>query len=201
MERILADAGEVDVILLGGDVTSFGSPEDAQRLVRLAQGSATTVLAVAGNCDSAEIDGRLAELGVSLHGRGVTCESVGLHGLSAMPPWLNTMYHFCEEELAEFLDAGYAQIAGAEHHVVLSHSPPHGGKLDRTHFFKHVGSKALRAFIDRTRPELVVCGHIHEARGIEKLGRTTVVNCGPASAGYYATVEVNDRLNVELHRA
>jgi len=199
LERILAGAGEVDLLLLGGDITSFGSPEDAQQIVRLAQASAPAVLAVAGNCDSPGIDTRLDELGVGLHGRGVIREGIGLQGLSAMPPWLPRMYHFTEDELAGFLQAGYAQIAGAEQHVVLSHCPPRGGRLDRTRLLQHVGSQALRTFIQQTHPALVVCGHVHEARGIENLGPTTIVNCGPAAAGYYATAEIGDQVNVELH--
>ena len=201
LERILAHAPAAEMILLGGDLTSFGSPEDAEKTVRQAQASGTTVLAVAGNCDSAEIDRRLVELDVSLQGRGVIHQGVGLHGLSAIPPWRREMYQFTEEELAELLQAGYAQIAGAEHHVVLSHPPPHGGKLDRAGPLRHVGSKALRTFIQQTRPALVVCGHMHESRGIEQLGGTTAVNCGPAAAGYYATAEVDDEVKVELRSA
>jgi Icc-related predicted phosphoesterase len=68
-------------------------------------------------------------------------------------------------------------------------------------FGRHVGSKALRAFVDRTEPSLVVCGHIHERRGIERIGRTTLVNCGQASKGHYALVDVETEIGVELRRA
>ena len=201
LRRILAEARAADIILLGGDITNFGSPADAQRLLREAQAGGTPVLAVGGNCDSAQIDRRLEELGVLLHGRGVIQQGVGIQGLSGIPPWRPKMYQFTEEELAQALQAGYAQLAGAEHHAILAHVPPHGGQLDRTYFFQHVGSRALRQFIDRTQPELVICGHVHEARGIEQLGRTTVVNCGAAASGYYALAKVGDEVKVELRRA
>ena len=204
LRRILADAGSCDLALLGGDITNFGSPEDARRLVALAQSGGAPVLAIAGNCDSAAIDARLEELGVSIAGRGVLIEDVAVHGLSAMPPWRKGMYQFTEEELAAMLEAGYAQIGGAARHVVLSHAPPRGGRTDRTQLFQHAGSTALRAFIERTQPALVLCGHIHEARGVEHLGPTTVVNCGPAAAGYYAIAEIGDdaeAVRVELRRA
>ena len=201
MERILADAGPVDLILLGGDITHFGTPDDAERLVRRAEETGAKVLAVAGNCDSAAIDRRLDDLGVSLSGRGVMLENIGLHGLPGTPPWRSTMYHFTEEDLAEMLETGYAQIDGAAVHVVLSHVPPHGGKLDRTHLFQHVGSTAIRAFIDERQPDLVLCGHIHESRGVERLGRTTVANCGVGDRRYYAIAEVGDGVEVELRCA
>jgi len=191
-KRILDDAGPVDVILLGGDLTHFGSPDDAQRVVRLAEATGARVLAVAGNCDSADIDHRLAKLGVALLRRGVLCEGVGFLGLSAMPPWLPRMYHFSEQESGEILEAGRRQVASAGRLAVLSHAPPHDTKVDRVFLGRHVGSRALRAFIDRVEPELVVCGHVHEARGLVQLGRTTVVNCGPAAKGFYALIELRE---------
>lgn len=202
LERILKAAGEVDAILMGGDLTTFGEPEDAMRLVRQAQAIGPPVWAVAGNCDSARIDQELAELGISLQGRGLVVQGIGLHGLSAMPLWRGDMYQFSEEELASLLAAGYAQIAGAACHVVLSHAPPRG-VCDRTRFFQHVGSTALRAFIERTQPALVLCGHIHEARGVDRIGSTVVANCGAALAGFYAIAEVNEaaEVKVELRRA
>ncbi|MBN2476043.1 MAG: metallophosphoesterase [Pirellulales bacterium] len=200
LERILAAAPTPDLILLGGDLTDFGSPDDAQTIVQQAQASGVEVLAVAGNCDSAEIERRLTELGVALNGRGLVCQAVALQGLSAMPPWLSRMYHFTEDELAGLLEAGYAPLDGTTPHVVLSHAPPRD-VLDRTARGKHVGSTALRAFVQRTQPALVVCGHIHEARGVGRLGPTTVVNCGPAASGLFATVEIGEALRVELHEA
>ena len=61
-----------------------------------------------------------------------------------------------------------------------------------------MGSTAVRDFIDASRPALVVCGHIHEARGIDKLGDTTVVNCGTAYRGHYAIADLNQQANAEL---
>jgi len=191
--QILDDAGPVDLVLLAGDLTHFGTPHDAETLISLAQSKATHVLAVAGNCDSAQIDSRLRELGVSLFRRGVVLGPLGFIGLSAMPPWMSTMYHFSEQELAEALDAGRRQVAAAGRLVVLSHAPPHGTRLDRVWLLgRHVGSTALREFVDRVQPELVVCGHIHEARGVDELGRTTIVNCGSAAKGFYAIIELPD---------
>ena len=191
LERILADAGPADAVLLGGDLTTFGSPSDVERIVGVAQRRAATVLAVAGNCDSAAIDRRLGELGVGLHGRGIICETIGIHGLSAIPPWKRGMYQLTEDELAAALQAGHAAIQGAAQHVLLAHVPPRGLKADHTFFWKHAGSTAVREFVDRAQPTVVLCGHIHEGRGIETLGRTTVANCGCAGHGDYAVAELN----------
>lgn len=203
LDRILADAGPADVVLLGGDITSFGTPNTAEFLVRRAMERCLHLLAVAGNCDSAAIDERLASLGVSLFGRGVMLQGVGFYGASAMPPWTGTMYELSEDEIAASLGAGRGQLTPPqpEREVVLSHTPPRGTRLDRTRRGEHVGSVAVRQFIDLVQPALVLCGHIHEARGIDRLGATTIVNCGPAFDGQYAVAEIQADVQVELRDA
>jgi hypothetical protein len=191
LEAILAAAPPVDMILLGGDLTNFGSPEEAARLVRRVQAAGSPVWAVAGNCDSSEIEHEFSVMGISLDGRGIVHDGIGLCGLGAMPPWQKhgNMYQLTEEALTERLEAGYAAIHSAARQVVLSHTPPHGLR-DRTLLLHHAGSTALRRFVERRHPALVLCGHIHEARGIDHFGPTVVVNAAPARAGFYALVEI-----------
>ncbi len=200
LESILLHAGPVDLVLLGGDITHFGTPNCAEAVVQRLQHAGAKVLAVAGNCDSKAIDQRLIELDVSLFGRGVQHGQVGFHGVSGMPPWHGTMYELTEEQIADALCDGDAQLNSDQHRVLLSHSPPHGTSLDRTRHGDHVGSTAVREFIDRRQPALVVCGHIHEARGIERLGDTQIVNCGPAYRGSYALAELNAGFEIHLRR-
>jgi Icc-related predicted phosphoesterase len=166
-----------------------------------AKASGARVLAVTGNCDSPAIEERLVRLDVSLHHRGVLLEATGWHGMSAIPHWKSGMHQFTEEELAAALEAGYAQVQGARRHCVLSHVPPHGLSVDEVHSGRHAGSTALRRFVDETGPCLVVCGHIHETRGLERLGPTTVVNCGLGAAGNYALIEADDEVTVDLRCA
>lgn len=198
LDGILKAAGPVDAILLGGDLTNFGTPQQAAELLACARQPGVPVWAVAGNCDSAEIERLLFDEGVGLHARAVVVEQVGIQGLSAAPPWLPHMYHFSEDQLAGALQSGRQQLPDVQCHVVLAHVPPRDCPLDRTAVCGHVGSRALRSFVDEHQPDLVVCGHIHEARGIAQLGRTLVVNCGAASGGCYALVRVNQRVEVEL---
>lgn len=198
LDRILSNAGAADVVLLGGDITSFGTPNTAEALLRQARQYGAPVLAVAGNCDSAAIDERLAELGSSLFGRGVMLQGVGFYGVSAMPPWTGTMYELNEEEIGAALWAGRGQLTQPRLEIVLSHTPPRDTRLDRTRRGQHVGSLAVRQFVDQVQPALLLCGHIHEARGIERLGGTTIVNCGAAYEGRYAVADVKADVRVEL---
>ena len=42
----------------------------------------------------------------------------------------------------------------------------------------HVGGKAVREVIEKNQPMLGLHGHIHEARGFVKIGRTLCINPG-----------------------
>ena len=61
--------------------------------------------------------------------------------------------------------------------VLLSHAPPYK-YLDKIRSGKHVGSKILLEAIKKHQPRLVLCGHIHEAKGKAKIGKTEVYNLG-----------------------
>jgi Icc-related predicted phosphoesterase len=201
LTRILRQAGETDLVLLGGDITNFGTPNEAEGLVEIARQIGAPVLAVAGNCDSRAIESRLEQLGVSLMRRGAAVNDLGLVGLAAMPPWMGTMYELPEEELAAALRAGRAMLDGFSRHVLLSHAPPRDTNLDKTRQGAHVGSMAVRNYIDEHGPAVVICGHIHESRGIQTIGATRAVNCGPGFDGHYARVEIDDEIQIDLRRA
>jgi uncharacterized protein len=195
----LAEIGPVDVLVIGGDITTFGTPDDAERAIALWRPRAPQLLAVAGNCDSPAIDERLVELGVSIDGRGAMFEGVGFFGVSAAPySPLDTPHEVPDEELGRRAEAGLAEVAAARVRIFCPHAPPYGTACDRLRSGEHVGSPALRAVIERAQPELALCGHIHEARGMDEIGSTRIVNPGPVAAGHYALVAVGDGVTVTL---
>ncbi len=195
----VARTGDVDLLVVGGDITTFGTPKDATRAIELWLPLAPRLLAVAGNCDSPAIDERLVELGVSIDGRGVTLADVGLAGVSAAPlSPLHTPHEVPDEELGRRGARALSDIAGCDVRIFCPHSPPHGTACDRLRSGEHVGSPALRTLVEREQPDLVLCGHIHESRGEDDLGRTSVVNPGPVAAGHYALVEIADGVTVTL---
>lgn len=62
--------------------------------------------------------------------------------------------------------------------VLVVHMPPFGNKTDLLHKI-HVGNKDYRRFIERIKPKLVICGHLHETVGqVDKIGNSKVVNPG-----------------------
>ncbi len=69
--------------------------------------------------------------------------------------------------------------------ILVCHQPPYG-YLDKVNFKgapknwqgKHAGSKVILNYIKKYQPKYVLCGHIHEAKGKKKIGKTTVINVG-----------------------
>jgi uncharacterized protein len=191
--------GELDALIVGGDITTGGTPDEAERAIDSWRPLAPRLLAVAGNMDSPEIDRRLAELGVALDGRGVVLGGVGVFGLSAAPVSpLATPYELGDDELERRIARGYEAVEGCRLTVFCPHAPPADTACDRLASGKHVGSKVVRAFVERAQPDLVLCGHIHEARGVDFVGSSRIVNPGPVRSGHYAVVEIDGDIDVRL---
>jgi Icc-related predicted phosphoesterase len=200
--QALAKIGEVELLIIGGDLTTGGGPDDAERAIESWRPLAPRLLAVAGNMDSAAIDARLAELGVALDGRGVAFDEVGVFGVSAAPTSpLHTPYELADDELERRIETGFAAVAGCRLKIFCPHAPPLETACDRLPSGEHAGSAAIRAFVEREQPDVVLCGHIHEARGEDAIGRSKVVNPGPARGGHYALLEVGDEIAVSLDGA
>ncbi len=87
-----------------------------------------------------------------------------------------------EPTIADSL-AGLAGRTDVTRTIFVCHSPARDTHCDVTHSRHHVGSRALRAFVERARPPLVLSGHIHESprvsgRWRDTIGPTTLVNPG-----------------------
>jgi len=78
--------------------------------------------------------------------------------------------------------------------ILICHQPPYR-ILDKINFpgspkhhqGKHAGSKVILDYIKSHQPKYVFCGHIHEAEGKVKIGKTQVYNLGVAG---YKVVEI-----------
>lgn len=63
--------------------------------------------------------------------------------------------------------------------VLVAHSPP-AGLLDGRHY----GTKALRKYIYKFEPQLLICGHVHESYGTKQCGKTLVANVARCNGDY-----------------
>ncbi len=113
-------------------------------------------------------------------------------GFANTTPW-HAPRDIPEEQLAAFIDSMASRLKAPERAVFNLHVPPFASGLDIAPLLTDdlkpvvaagevaagpVGSKAVRAAIERYQPLVSLHGHIHESRAVTKIGRTTSINPG-----------------------
>jgi len=200
IERLGPVLREADCAILTGDLTHFGDPPDAFRVVDAVRAHCPNILAVTGNLDMPQVIDAFRAHGISLHGEGRRLGSVGIFGCggSNVTP-MDTPTELEEEDIRTTLECGHRAVADAPLRLMVCHTPPYDTRLDRLMNGRPVGSPAVRAFIEAYRPHVAVVGHIHEGRGVDRLGETVVANAGALRDGGYVVVTDDARgLHVEL---
>lgn len=102
-------------------------------------------------------------------------------------PWSTKFGKWAFMEEDDDLEIIYSVIP-EETDVLISHGPP-GGACDYTLTGHVTGSWSLRDRIQEVKPELVVCGHIHEAYGVEYIDSIPVWNVAFMNVDYKPTNE------------
>jgi Icc-related predicted phosphoesterase len=74
-------------------------------------------------------------------------------------------------------------VVDPAHTVAVIHAPPFNTRCDVLFDGQHIGSKAVRRWIERNQPLLTLHGHIHESPKLsrsffDRIGTTTVINPG-----------------------
>jgi uncharacterized protein len=148
-----------------------------------------------GNDDQFEVDDVIAQARrvEACEGRVVEIDGYQLAstGWSNRTPW-DTYREEDEPDLAKRIEKVVSEVtAPAERTIFSFHCPPHGSGLDEAPELtedmklKHagrapvpLGSTAVRDAIEQHQPMLSLHGHIHEARGNTRIGRTLCINPG-----------------------
>jgi uncharacterized protein len=172
--RLAEMSADADVVVAAGDFASVhrGLAELIDMLVVIE----TPTVLVPGNNETEEAlrDAcRGWKAATVLHGEAAEIGGVKFFGLGGgipTTPW-PWSFDLDEEEavdrLADCPDGG----------VLVVHSPPKG-HVDGSS--RSYGSEAILRTIEERRPQVAICGHIHECAGQESaIGPTRVVNAGP----------------------
>ena len=191
--------GEVDAVLLAGDLTTHGQPEQAAVLAEACRGMETPVVAVLGNHDlhanrADEVVEVLRDAGLIVLERshamvGDSCRLGvaatkgfvgGFHGMGLPDfgePSLRAVYAECGEEV-EALRRGLGEIALCPFRVALLHYAPIPETLqgEPTEIWTFLGSDRLAAPLVEHRPDLVLHGHAHAGRLQAELDGVPVYN-------------------------
>lgn len=183
----IPELNAADGILVTGDLTLDGGPQQAGRVLDALQQAAGKVLAQVGNMDHPDVTDMLRERGCNLHTEvREAIAGVAFFGIGGSTPTpFNTPCEYAEDRYAAWLDTLWQKASGYTHTVLVSHTPPKDTVCDALPNGMHVGSTAVRAFLEKAQPQFCLCGHIHEGVGIDRLGRTVIMNPGTLADGGY----------------
>ena len=193
-------SGEVDVILLAGDLTTHGEPEQALILADACRALDTPVLTVLGNHDwhsnrRDDVVEVLLDAGIVVLDRGHAILDIGgidlgVTGLKGFgggfggfnipdfgEPLLRAVYDETSADV-EALDAGLRAIAACEMRIVLLHYAPVAATLvgEPREIWAFLGSDRLAAPIAEHRPHVVLHGHAHAGSFEGAVGEVPVYN-------------------------
>jgi Icc-related predicted phosphoesterase len=183
-------SSSADVLVLTGDVTDYGLPEEAAILAEdLRTHVRIPILAVLGNHDyesakPAEVQAALESIGVTfLDGSGVEIEGVGFAGVCGfgggfdrqmLSSWGEPLIKaFVQEAVDHSLRLGKAltNLATQKKVVVLHYSPIRGTvNGENPEIYPFLGSSHLEATIDHFGASVVFHGHAHNG---EMKGKTS----------------------------
>jgi len=190
-ERIPEKAKELkaDLIVIAGDITHFGGPSAAEEILEVISRAKIPIFFVSGNCDSPELLKWEPEKlnAVNLNGKHKEFSGYTFVGAGGGSGKFGTLTELEEEEFEKILE----NFRRLQRVILVAHSPPHGTEVDFTGT-KHIGSTAIRKFVEEVQPILVCTGHAHEGRAITKIGRSVIVNAGAAKNGFCAIIDVED---------
>ena len=215
LEAFAALRGEAELVLLAGDLTTLGEPEQAAVVARAARTLDVPVFTVLGNHDwhadrTAEIEDVLEQAGITvlerahaiLEIRGTTVGIVGTKGFvggfpdSQLPdfgePILRRVYADTTAEV-EGIERGLEAVDGCDVRIVLLHYAPTTTTLagEPETIWAFLGTDRMAPPIAKHRPDLVLHGHGHKGTFRGSIGDIPVYNVAvPVMGRPFSTFEL-----------
>lgn len=183
-----------DLLVVCGDLTHFGGYKEAFEIL---SDLGNKVFAIHGNCDYEDVLRFLEEREISIHEKGREFEGYNFGGFggSTETPF-KTPSEFPESEISK----GLEKFKDLENFILMTHVPPRNTRIDRVFYLKHLGSRAVREFIEKEKPILALSGHVHEARGWDRIEKTLLINPGSFQKGFYAEISLEDEIEFRLKK-
>lgn len=185
---------DVNLIILTGDITHFGPSKLCEEILNEICLFDAPTLVIPGNCDPTDIYKSIENSNaINIHNRTMVIKNIGICGFGGSNPTpFDTPLEFEEVQIYQELEKLMKQIENQEVRILVTHAPPYNTKTDLIPSGDHVGSKSIRKIIEEFQPSLNLCGHIHEAVSIDKIGNTIVVNPGESSQGFASIITINE---------
>lgn len=186
---------DFDAIVALGDFTDYNLPKGftpvdiGELIIQELNIFKKPILAVPGNFDK-DLLPVFEEHGINLHGKGRIIGGVGFYGFGGARTPFNTPFEPSENEIEKGLERGYETVKSCKSIIQVTHMPPIDTKVDVAYTGSHIGSGSVRKMIEKHKPSAAICAHVHEAKGVDELGRTKIINSGRFPEGYCGLVTI-----------
>jgi len=164
---------KVDLVLLAGDLVDHDG--NVNGLVGPFKEKGLEVAIIPGNHEGlAEVGFLVEKYGIkNLHGYVIKKGEVGIFGCGYADVGIHQL---SEKQFFETLKKAHDSLKGVKKKVMVTHVQPSNSLLGLGIF---PGSEGVRKAIEEFKPDVHLCGHIHETHGIEEMiGSTRVINVG-----------------------
>ncbi len=190
-----------DYVVCVGDFLSneiikgYSEEEIAEIIIEILKKLSNKLITVPGNNDGKIID-LLREKTICVHNSGIILNDIGFYGFGGARTPIGTLFEPSETEFEVGLKNGFEKVKNAKFKIQLTHMPPKDTRLDLTLTNLHVGSEAIRKFILQNNPNVAICAHIIEAKGIDRLGNTILINPGKFVEGNFGIIQINKEIKI-----
>ena len=179
-----------DLVVICGDITQFGPAEVA---INFLNQIPVDTFAIPGNIDTPEVgEGITDSKAENIHLKKVEKNGVSFIGIGGdFPEDLSKIIisdKNSKKPIEEITD---------ENSILVTHVPPYKTQ-DKVFMGHHIGSKELRDLVEKCRPRLVLCGHVHENPGMAKFGKNIIINCSIGKRTEGALIEIDDEIDVKI---
>ena len=172
-----AEDENVDLVILCGDLTT--AEQSTANIIGPFVKRNEKVLLIPGNHETVATADFLAEMYnvKNIHGYSVTYKDVGVFGCGGATN-VGPVMPIDEDELYDLLKKGFEKIKYLRKKIMVTHIHPADSKMGKFSTFVP-GSSSVKKAIEKFSPDILLCGHVHEAEGIEEMvGKTKVINVG-----------------------
>ncbi|MBE6504069.1 MAG: metallophosphoesterase [Methanobrevibacter sp.] len=197
---------DIDLVIILGDITDFGPLDFVGPFIEKIADCGVDVIAIPGNCDPKGICNAINEVSFCLHNNIIAYGDAILFGYggSNETPFNtpgeiqdNKIYGDVYELLANYDYVYNENVPKVK--ILVTHAPPFNTEADKLESGDHVGSQGILKSIHEFEPQINICGHIHEAKSLSKIGITTdVANPGMLKDNGAVLIDVIDGSNYDI---
>ena len=170
-----------DLVVICGDITQFGPGEVAKNFLDQIP---IDTYAITGNIDTLDVVKGIKESKATFLELNKIKRSeytfVGTNGID-------------NNQVEKLDDKKYFD----KKTILITHIPPYKTQ-DKVFIGVFGGSVELRNIIEKYKPILVLCGHIHEDPGYTNIFNSIIVNCSMGKRGEGALINLKEKIDIKM---